>query len=91
MRGVFNVLVGMGDITIISCISGALVAFSLYMIQRIHSRIDRLQEELGDVRVETAKTQQENKELQTHIKRIDKNIDDLFLKMDELVAHLRNK
>jgi archaellum component FlaC len=79
----------MDSISIISAVSGAVVAFSLYMIQRINARIDRLQNDLGDVRVEAARTQQENKELQTHIHRIDKNIDDLFTKMEELLVAVR--
>jgi len=79
----------MDSVSLVSCVSGAVVAFSLYMIQRLNTRIDRNQQSIANVRVEIARTQQENKELQTHIHRIDKNLDDLFQKMEELLVAVR--
>jgi|TARA_R110002167_G_scaffold69523_1_gene195798 vacuolar-type H+-ATPase subunit D/Vma8 len=79
----------MDSISIITAVSGAVVAFSLYMIQRLNARIDRNQHSISNVRVEIARAQQENKELQTHIHRIDKNLDDLFQKMEELLVAVR--
>jgi peptidoglycan hydrolase CwlO-like protein len=79
----------MDSISIITAVSGAVVAFSLYMIQRLNARIDRNQNSISNVRVEIARAQQENKELQTHIHRIDKNLDDLFQKMEELLVAVR--
>tara|TARA_B110000008_G_C16927360_1_gene547299 strand:+ start:57 stop:251 length:195 start_codon:yes stop_codon:yes gene_type:complete len=59
------------------------------MIQRLNARIDSNQHSISNVRVAIARTQQENKELQTHIHRIDKNLDDLFQKMEELLVAVR--
>jgi len=66
--------------------SGAFVAFALYLIQRINNRMDKMQNELTVVQVNIAKAQQENVELHTHIRRIDKNINSLFKKVEELLV-----
>lgn len=74
---------------LLSLASGAFVAFSLYLIQRINNRMDKMQHELTLVQVNLARAQQENVELHTHIRRIDKNIDDLFKKVEELLVVVR--
>ena len=66
--------------------SGAFVAFALYLIQRVNIRMDKMQHELTLVQVNIAKAQQENVELHTHIRRIDKNINSLFKKVEELLV-----
>lgn len=74
----------------VSIVSGAFIAFCLYLIQRLNNRLDNLQRDIGDVRVAIAKTEQENVELHTHIRRIDKNLDDLFQKVEELLLTVKN-
>ena len=69
--------------------SGAFIAFALYLIQRVNTRIDKIQQELTNVQVSLAKIQQESVELHTHIRRIDKNIDDLFKKVEELLIAVK--
>ena len=73
----------------VSGVSAAFVTVCLFFMHRLHGRLDRLENQLGDVRVESARHQQENKELHTHIHRIDKNLDDLFKKMEEILLAVR--
>jgi septal ring factor EnvC (AmiA/AmiB activator) len=69
--------------------AGALASILMFFIHRQNTRIDRLDEHISDVRIEIARQQQENKELQTHIHRIDKNLDELFKKMEEILFAVR--
>tara|TARA_Y100000588_G_scaffold158763_1_gene172661 strand:+ start:455 stop:718 length:264 start_codon:yes stop_codon:yes gene_type:complete len=70
-------------------LSGVCV-FGLYLYQRNNTRVDGVERRVNDLRVGLARAQQENKELQAHIKRIDKNISELFAKVDELLKMMQN-
>lgn len=65
-------------------------AFGLYLYQRNNTRVDSMEQRVNDLRVGLAQAQQENKALQSHIKRIDKNISELFAKVDELLKMMQN-
>ena len=69
--------------------AGAVASIGVFLLQRLYGRIDRTDVQIADVRIEIARQQQENKELQTHIHRIDKNLDDLFKKMEEILFVVR--
>ena len=69
--------------------AGALASILTFFMHRQNTRIDRLDGHISDVRIEIARQQQENKELQSHIKRIDKNLDELFKKMEEILFQVR--
>lgn len=64
--------------------------FGLYLYQRNNTRVDIMERRMNDLRVGLAQAQQENKEFQGHIKRIDKNISELFAKVDELLKMMQN-
>ena len=60
-----------------------------FFFHRQNTRVDRIEARVNEVRIEIARQQQENKELQTHIHRIDKNLDELFKKMEEILFAVR--
>ena len=70
---------------------GSLVPVFVWHLTRVARRVDRFEADIGDMRVEIARQQQENRELHTHIRRIDKNLDDLFRKVDELLYAIRKR
>jgi septal ring factor EnvC (AmiA/AmiB activator) len=69
--------------------AGVLTSILTFFLHRQSVRIDRIDMHLSNVRIEIARQQQENKELQTHIHRIDKNLDELFKKMEEILFVVR--
>lgn len=69
--------------------AGALSSLLVFFLSRQNARIDRIDDSLNDVRIDVARQQQENKELHTHIQRIDKNLDDLFKKTEEVLIAVR--
>ena len=69
--------------------AGALATILTFFLHRQNARIDRIAGHVANVRIEIARQQQENKELQSHIKRIDKNLDELFKKMEEILFAVR--
>lgn len=69
--------------------AGAVATIGVFLLQRLYGRIDRTDTQISEVRIEIARQQQENKELQTHIHRIDKNLDDLFKKIEEILFQVR--
>lgn len=69
--------------------AGALSSLLVFFLSRQNVRVDRIEDSLNDVRIDVARQQQENKELHTHIQRIDKNLDDLFKKTEEVLIAVR--
>lgn len=69
--------------------AGALSTLLVFFFQRQNVRVDRIEDRMNQVRIEVARQQQENKELHTHIRRIDKNLDELFKKMEEILLLVR--
>lgn len=69
--------------------AGVLTSILTFFLHRQSIHIDRIDAHLANVRIEIARQQQENKELQTHIQRIDKNLDELFKKMEEILFVVR--
>ena len=60
-----------------------------FIIRSLWLRIEKLRDDLEDVRIEVAKMSQENMELYNNVKRIDSNIDKLFDKIDQLLAEIK--
>jgi hypothetical protein len=69
--------------------AGALSSLLVFFLSRQNNRVDRIEDSLNAVRIDVARQQQENKELHTHIQRIDKNLDDLFKKTEEVLIAVR--
>jgi hypothetical protein len=82
-------LLNMSPFDIVAAFAGALATFLTFFIHRQNGRMDALDVRVNDVRIEVARQQQENKELHTHIERIDKNLDELFKKMEEVLFAVR--
>lgn len=73
----------------VAAFAGALATVLTFFFHRQNGRMDTLDVRVNEVRIEIARQQQENKELQTHIHRIDKNLDELFKKMEEILFAVR--
>ena len=74
---------------VISMGAGGVVSIAVFFLHRQGSRIDRFEKDVNDMRVELARQRQENKGLAQHIRRIDKNLDDLFKKVEEILMLFR--
>lgn len=62
-------------------------AIAKYMFSRIKDNTEKLDQ----VRVSMAKQGQENKELYSHIKRIDSNITEIYRKLDDLLIAVNRR
>lgn len=60
------------------------------LLKAIWSRLEQQKERIDDISVSLARNEQQNKELYANISRLDKNIDTLFNKIDELLEETRN-
>lgn len=60
-----------------------------FIIRSLWLRIEKLRDDIEDVRVEMAKQGKENMELYNNVSRIDANIDKLFDKIDQLLAEIK--
>lgn len=69
--------------------AGAVSTILVFFFSRQNARLDTIESRVNEVRIEVARQQQENKELHTHIHRIDKNLDELFKKMEEILLLIR--
>lgn len=74
---------------VVSVVAGGVMTIVIFFLHRQGTRIDRFERDVNDMRVELARQRQENKGLAEHIRRIDKNLDDLFKKVEEILNLFR--
>lgn len=60
------------------------------LLRTIWNRLERQKDRIDQLAITLAKNEQQNKELYNNISRLDKNIDSLFEKIDELLDDIRN-
>jgi hypothetical protein len=75
---------------IIDVLLGVVLGLFGFIIKYILGRTQDNQTKIDDLRVDLATQGQENKELYSHIKRIDINLSEIFKKLDELIVIMRN-
>ena len=71
-------------------IAWAAVGLIGYLLKTIWSRLDAQKQQLDELSITLAKNGEQNKELYNNISRLDKNIDLLFDKIDELLDETRS-
>ena len=76
---------------IIDILLGAVALLGAAILKYMFSRIKDNTEKLDQLRVDMATQGQENKELYSHIKRIDNNITEIYRKLDDLLIAVNRK
>ena len=76
---------------IIDILLGAVAMLGAAKLKYMFSRIKDNTEKLDQLRVDMATQGQENKELYSHIKRIDNNITEIYRKLDDLLIAVNRK
>jgi len=76
---------------IIDILLGAVAALGGAIIKYMFSRVRDNTDKLDQLRVDMATTGQENKELYSHIKRMDNNITEIYRKLDDLLIAVNRK
>jgi septal ring factor EnvC (AmiA/AmiB activator) len=81
----------MGSNEIIDILLGAVAMLGAAIAKYMFGRIKDNTEKLDQLRVDMATQGQENKELYSHIKRIDNNITEIYRKLDDLLIAVNKK
>lgn len=76
---------------IIDLLLGLIMALAGAIMKYLFGRIKENTDKIDDLRVDLAKQGQENKELYSHIKRIDDTLNEMHRKLDEVYITMRNK
>lgn len=75
--------------SLIQYILSAAIGLGGMLLRSIWNRLERQKGQLDELSISLARNEQQNKELYNNISRIDKNIDSLFNKIDELLDETR--
>lgn len=76
---------------IIDILLGAVAVLGGAIIKYVFSRVKDNTDKLDQLRVDMATQGQENKELYSHIKRMDNNITEIYRKLDDLLIAVNRK
>ena len=76
---------------IIDILLGAVAVLGGAIIKYMFSRVRDNTDKLDQLRVDMATQGQENKELYSHIKRMDNNITEIYRKLDDLLIAVNRK
>lgn len=76
---------------IIDILTGSVILLGGGIVKYLFSRIKDNEEKVDALRVAMATQGQENKELYSHIKRIDNNITEIYRKLDDLLVAVNRK
>lgn len=76
---------------IIDILLGAVAVLGGAIIKYVFSRVRDNTDKLDQLRVDMATQGQENKELYSHIKRMDNNITEIYRKLDDLLIAVNRK
>ena len=81
----------MTDSDIIDILIGLVMASFGFTIKYMTGRIKDNEVKIDDLRVDIAKQGQENQELYKNIERIDRNLQEIYKKLDDLIITIRTK
>jgi hypothetical protein len=79
----------MTDSDIIDVLIGLVMASFGFTIKYMTGRIKDNEVKIDDLRVDIAKQGQENQELYKNIERIDRNLQEIYKKLDDLILTIR--
>ena len=79
----------MNETAIIDILLGVVLALFGFIMKYIIGRVQDNESKIDNLRVDLAKQGQENQELYSNIKRIDRNISEIYKKIDELIITVR--
>jgi len=79
----------MNETTIIDILLGVVLGLFGFIMKYIIGRVQDNESKIDDLRVDLAKQGQENQELYNHIKRIDRNLSEIYKKLDELIITVK--
>ena len=79
----------MNETAIIDVLLGVVLALFGCIMKYIIGRVQDNESKIDTLRVDLAKQGQENQELYNHIKRIDRNLSEIYKKIDELILTVR--
>ena len=81
----------MGSNEIIDILLGAVAMLGAAISKYMFSRIKDNTEKVDQLRIDMATQGQENKELYSHIKRMDSNITEIYRKLDDLLIAVNRR
>jgi septal ring factor EnvC (AmiA/AmiB activator) len=81
----------MNESNIIDILLGVVLALFGFIMKYITGRVQDNESKIDDLRVDLAKQGQENQELYSNIKRIDRNLSEIYKKLDEIIIAVRTK
>lgn len=79
----------MNETTIIDILLGVVLGLFGFIMKYIIGRVQDNEAKVDNLRVDLAKQGQENQELYNHIKRIDRNLSEIYKKLDELIITVK--